>query len=128
MDGIEGDGTFAAYKVFAEGNDFIISDQTVLHRWMYANVSASNSAKFGTGLSLTYAHKSSFSWRVFCDYDYTVKTYTASYAPMAYVEEFSPDLYERLKSDTWDPIKTWTTSVRKHLHQWVLGGALCVSF
>lgn len=127
MDDIEVQGTFAANQVALNGGDFMITDNIVLYRWTYINVSASNSAKLGTGLSLTYSYKNSFSWRVYCDYDYAVKTYTASYAPMAFLEDFSPDIYNLMKTDTWDPINTWTSSVRKHLHQWVLGGALCIT-
>ena len=127
MDDIEVDGTFAANVVERQGRDFIATDRTVLLRWSYINVSASNSSKLGSGLSLTYAHKNSFSWRVFCDYDYSVKTFKATYAPMLYLPEFAPEVYNQVKTDTWDPANSWTTSVRKHLHQWVLGGALCIS-
>lgn len=53
--------------------------------WDYLTVSANNSTKLGTGLSLTYANKKYFSWKVFCDYDYTTKTYTLTYDPDYYI-------------------------------------------
>ena len=44
--------------------------------WDYVTLGAKSSTSWGTGLSLTYKYKSNFSWRVFCDYDYTEKTFT----------------------------------------------------
>ena len=112
-----------------EGHYFPDGDQVAYCEWDYIDVHASNSMKFGTGLSLTYAYKNSFSWRVFCDYDYSHKTYTATYAPFMYIEKFCP----RLRNDfldvfNWDPVQEFKSSTSKHLNQWVLGGALCVSF
>ena len=44
--------------------------------WDYVTLGAKSSTSWGTGLSLTYKYKSNFSWRLFCDYDYTEKTFT----------------------------------------------------
>ena len=112
-----------------EGHYFPDGDQVAYCEWDYIDVHASNSMKFGTGLSLTYAYKNSFSWRIFCDYDYSHKTYTATYAPFMYIEKFCP----RLRNDfldvfNWDPVQEFKSSTSKHLNQWVLGVALCVSF
>ena len=112
-----------------EGHYFPDGDQVAYCEWDYIDVHASNSMKFGTGLSLTYAYKNSFSWRIFCDYDYSHKTYTATYAPFMYIEKFCP----RLRNDfldvfNWDPVQEFKSSTSKHLNQWVLGGALCISF
>lgn len=112
-----------------DGNFFPLDDVVAYSEWDYINVHASNSMKFGTGLSLTYAYKNSFSWRVFCDYDYSHKTYTATYAPFMYVEKFCPRLREDLiETFHWDPVQEFKSSASKHLNQWVLGGALCISF
>lgn len=109
--------------------EFILSDKVVDYSWDYIDVSATNSFKFGTGLSLTYAHKNSFSWRVFCDYDYSRKTFTASYNPLGLMQGLSPDTVDTIKLFCdWDMTKPAHSSVKKNLHQWVLGGALCVSF
>lgn len=55
--------------------------------WEYLTVGAKSSTSFGTGLSLTYRYKSNFSWRLFCDYDYTRKTFTAKYDPFHFVQK-----------------------------------------
>ena len=129
MDDIEVKATFVGDRLNYDRENFTPTDQVAYCEWEYINVHASNSMKFGSGISLTYAHKNSFSWRVFCDYDYARKTYTASYAPFNYVDEFCPQLRDEfIETFGWNPVQTYTSSARKHLHQWVLGGALCVSF
>ena len=104
------------------------SGNEVNYEWDYIDVSASNSFKFGTGVSLTYAHKNNFSWRVFCDYDYSRKTFKATYHPLGLIEGLSPDMVDLMSAFGWDMTKPAVSSVKKSLHQWVLGGALCVSF
>ena len=104
------------------------SGKEVNYTWDYIDVSASNSFKFGTGVSLTYAHKNNFSWRVFCDYDYSRKTFKATYHPLGLIEGVSPDMVAFMSLMGWDMTKPALSSVKKSLHQWVLGGALCVSF
>lgn len=104
------------------------SGKEVNYTWDYIDVSASNSFKFGTGVSLTYAHKNNFSWRVFCDYDYSRKTFKATYHPLGLIEGVSPDMVAFMSLIGWDMTKPALSSVKKSLHQWVLGGALCVSF
>jgi membrane-associated phospholipid phosphatase len=130
MDDIEVKATFLGDRLDYDGEGhFTPLDEVAYCEWEYINVHASNSMKFGTGLSLTYSHKNSFSWRLFCDYDFAKKTYTASYAPFDYIREFAPKLHEEfIKTFGWDIVQTYTSSARKHLNQWVLGGALCVSF
>ena len=55
--------------------------------WEYLTIGAKSSTSFGTGLSLTYRYKSNFSWRLYCDYDYTRKDFTATYAPFHFVQK-----------------------------------------
>ena len=130
MDDIDINAIFTADRLERDAEGHLVpSDYIVYSDWDYIDVGASNSMKFGTGLSLTYAHKNSFLWRVFCDYDYTKKTYTGTYFPFMFIEDFSHELRERMiKATGWDPVQVFTTSVQKRLHQWVFGGALCVSF
>lgn len=116
------------FNFFDPDKMFTPTDQLVYGEWDLIDVHASNSMKFGSGLSLTYAHKNSFSWRIFCDYDYAHKTFTASYTPMGFIEILSPDMYSFLEAFDFDLSKPLTSTARKHLHQWVLGGSLCVSF
>jgi len=44
--------------------------------WDYLTLGANSATSYGTGISLTYHYKSNFSWRLYCDYDYSKKTYT----------------------------------------------------
>lgn len=55
--------------------------------WEYLTVGAKSSTSFGTGISLTYRYKSNFSWRIYCDYDYTRKDFTAIYDPFHFVQK-----------------------------------------
>ena len=55
--------------------------------WDYLTLGANNSTSYGTGLSLTYRYKSNFSWKIFCDYDYTKKNYTLTYDPYHFLQE-----------------------------------------
>ena len=55
--------------------------------WEYLTIGAKSSTSFGTGISLTYKYKSNFSWRLFCDYDYTRKDFTATYDPFHFIEQ-----------------------------------------
>ena len=107
---------------------YVRTEEAIDCDWDYIDLSASNSYKFGSGFSATYAYKNAFSWRVFVDYDYATKTYTASYTPLKYIRDFMPDALEQFEGQSFNPTNTFTSSARKHLHQWVLGGALCVSF
>ncbi len=129
MDDIDVSAKFLGTKMNYINEDYIPTDETAYTDWDYIRVSATNSMKFGTGLSFTYSYKNSFSWRLFCDYDYAKKTYTASYSPFIYLGDFCPDLVNMyIERENWNALQTFTSSTQKRLHQWVLGGALCVSF
>ncbi len=128
MDDVDADGYFSGYKMKKVNGRYVKTDEALEAKWDYINLKASNSFKFGSGFSLTYAHKNSFSWRLFMDYDYAAKTYSAFYSPLAFIKDFAPSAIEQFDMQRFDPSKTYTSSTRKHLHQWVLGGALCVSF
>lgn len=90
--------------------------------WDYMTVSGNNTMKVGTGVSLTYAYKSNFSFKVFLDYDYTKKNYTMEYSPneflkKAIVGDENKELYDSQSS-----------TISKKMNSFVLGGAFCVSF
>lgn len=55
--------------------------------WDYLTIGAKSSTTWGTGLSVTYRYKSNFAWRLFCDYDYTEKTFTMTYDPYHYLKD-----------------------------------------
>ncbi|MDD6803956.1 MAG: phosphatase PAP2 family protein [Prevotellaceae bacterium] len=90
--------------------------------WDYMTVSGNNTMKVGTGVSLTYAYKSNFSFKVFLDYDYTKKNYTMEYSPneflkKAIVGDENNELYDSESS-----------TISKKMNSFVLGGAFCISF
>ena len=90
--------------------------------WDYMTVSGNNTMKVGTGVSLTYAYKSNFSFKVFLDYDYTKKNYTMEYSPneflkKAIVGDENNELYD-----------SQSITISKKMNSFVLGGAFCVSF
>ena len=95
--------------------------------WDYVTVSGDNSTKYGTGLSLTYAYNGNFAWKVFCDYDYTRKTYTLEYDPYHYEYEACPDyliLYNLVGIGT-EPIEIKT---KKTMNQFVIGASFSIQF
>ena len=60
--------------------------ETYSTEWDYLTLGAKSSTSFGTGISLTYKYKSNFSWRLFCDYDYTKKSFELTYNPYAFMK------------------------------------------
>ncbi len=95
-------------------------------KWDYLSVSGNNTAKFGTGLSLTYAYKHNFSWKVFVDYDFTRKHYTMEYAPAEFSKAAYTPVYDAFIDVYGKGIFTSTT--KKNMNSYVLGAAFTVSF
>ena len=101
--------------------------------WEYLTIGANSSTSFGTGLSLTYRYKSNFSWRFYCDYDYTRKEFTARYDPFHMMREgltsgagYLMDTY----SDYGDGVGLQAREYRtkKSMNYWTLGLAFLVNF
>lgn len=128
MDDVDVNGHFIGQKMKKVNGNYVKTEEELDLYWDYINLKASNSYKLGTGVSLTYAYKNAYSWRLFLDYDYSSKTYTALYTPLGFMNEFCPNAYDHFHEGQFDPTRTYTSSARKHLHQWVVGGAMCVSF
>ena len=62
--------------------------------WDYLKLGSDNSTSYGTGFSLTYRYKSNFAWKLFCDYDYSKKTYTMTYDPYNFMRKaLTPSAY-----------------------------------
>ena len=103
------------------------SDMSYDEEWDYLTVSANNSTKWGTGISLTYAYKKNFSWKVFCDYDYTRKNYTLTYDPDYYVQFAMPEAIgmAALLGLPYQPEKH---TIKKHVNSWIVGASFAVSF
>ena len=67
-----------------EGRYFVLSDpegtgETYSTEWNYLTLGAKSSTSF-------YKYKSNFSWRLFCDYDYTKKSFELTYDPYAFMK------------------------------------------
>lgn len=127
MVGLTNDAGFAYIKD-ANGNDM-----TYDVNYDYMTVSGNNTMKYGTGVSLTYAYKSNFAWKVFLDYDFARKHYTMEYDPYQFISASSPDLSEILQGliQTQAPeftIAKRTSTIKKNMNSFVLGCAFTVSF
>ena len=92
--------------------------------WDYFTVSANNTMKYGTGISLTYAYKENFAWKLFFDYDFSRKTYTLNYSPLGYYHYAFPEISKDLPLDLLENSK----SVKKNRHTFILGGSFTISF
>ena len=93
-------------------------------RWDMLNVKGSNGMTYGSGLSVTFAYKSTFSWRAFIDYDYVSKTYTFTSDALRFFADMAPEIYSHD-----DPDLAATQAVTtKSLHHFTFGGAFCISF
>ncbi len=96
--------------------------------WDYMTVSGNNTMKVGTGVSLTYAYKSNFSFKVFLDYDYTKKNYTMEYSPNEFLKKAIVGGEDLRDSENKNPFDAQSSTISKKMNNFVLGGAFCVSF
>lgn len=101
-----------------------VTDQNYESSWDFVTVSGNNTMKYGTGISLTYAYKSSFSWKVFVDYDFTRKTYTLDYNPVEFYNQAFPNGSAIFKTEDYRVVST----TKKNMNTFVIGGAFCISF
>ena len=101
--------------------------------WEYLTVGAKSSTSFGTGISLTYRYKSNFSWRLFCDYDYTRKDFTATYDPFHFMQEGTTIGASYLIDTAGDyadgmGLMAREYRTRKDMNYWTLGLSFLVNF
>ena len=103
--------------------------------WDYFTLSCNNTMKFGTGISLTYAYKENYAWRLFLDYDFSHKTYTMNYNPAVFafdaislgVGDESATIRSMMEpGDLEEFIET--QQVKKNRHTFILGGSFTISF
>ena len=99
--------------------------------WDYLTLGAKSSTSFGTGISLTYRYKSNFSWRLFCDYDYTKKDFTLKYDAFHFAKKaLTPATYDMIKtasnfSEYFSPVEVKKT---KKMNYFTLGMSFLVNF
>ena len=106
--------------------------------WEYLTIGAKSSTSFGTGLSLTYRYKSNFSWRIFCDYDYTRKDFTATYNPFHFAQNsltsganYLADLALTVSDGDFNDglgMAPREYKTRKYMNYWTLGLSFLVNF
>ncbi|MCR4583524.1 MAG: phosphatase PAP2 family protein [Prevotella sp.] len=94
--------------------------------WDYMTVKGSTSTSFGTGLSLSYAYKHSFTWKVFCDIDYTKKDFTLTYDPRRYLEKAIPRA-SGIFHMVGDSINSESFTITKKMLSWIIGASFSVS-
>jgi hypothetical protein len=108
---------------------------TYTTEWDYFTVGGNNTMKFGTGISLTYAYKENYAWRLFLDYDYTRKTYTMTYNPSMFafdaislgLGDESASFSDLLQGEDLSDLME-RQSIKKNRHTFILGGSLVISF
>ena len=96
--------------------------------WDYFTVSGNNTMKFGTGISLTYAYKKNFSWKVFLDYDVSRKTYTINYDYGGLVYGLFPSYFTNITAEQYKENYTASKSIKKTMHSFVLGASFAINF
>ena len=96
--------------------------ETYTAEWDYFTVGGNNTMKFGTGLSLTYAYKENYAWRLFLDYDFCRKTYTMTYNPGGFLDGAFG--WEDLLDDEFIE----TQDIKRNRHTFILGGSFTISF
>ncbi len=109
-------------------SDLKTSDTPYDITWDYLTVSGNNTTKYGTGLSLTYAYKSNFSWKVFVDYDFTRKHYTMEYNPLEFLNVSWPNFYQSQLDDLEVSSLKTSSTIKKNMNSFVLGCSFTVSF
>ena len=103
------------------GNDYDIE-------WDYFTLGGNKTWKFGTGISLTYAYKQNFSWKVFLDYDVSRKTYTMDYNYGGFLYTMFPSAFENMSEQDYRDYFIASKSIKKTMHSFVLGGSFCINF
>ena len=119
-------------------NFFYETDETYDTKWDYFTLNANNTFKWGTGISLTYAYKENYAWRLFVDYDMARKTYTLEYNPTQFMHsalqtyfdfaEMMQEIDPAYAADMISEMSPVNTHIKKNRHTFVIGGSLTISF
>ena len=101
--------------------------------WDMLTIGAKSSTSYGTGISLTYRYKSNFSWRLYCDYDYTEKDFTMKYDPYRYLKSSLTDVgYSLIQNKDLSELSLYLDPMEykktKKMNYFTLGLAFLVNF
>jgi hypothetical protein len=119
------------------GRYFILDDpqstgETYSTDWDYVTLGAKSSTTYSTGISLTYRYKSNFSWRIYCDYDYSEKDFTLTGDPYNFMKNaLSKNTYDLLNNSLVSPYSALLAPVvykkNKKMNYFTLGLSFMVS-
>ena len=137
-----GKRAFQIEDLFDSDDDFSLSMAKPVpgrytYEYDYFTLGGNNTMKFGTGLSLTYAYKENYAWRLFVDYDFSHKTYTMTYDPSLFalgsIEFRSSEMDESFSyMDFMEPEDITGLAeihkVKKNRNTFVIGGSFTISF
>jgi hypothetical protein len=102
------------------------TEKTYSAEWDYLTVDGKGSTSWGTGISLAYDYKDSYTWKIFCDFDYTEKTFTLNYNPYGHLQYAMPDMIELYRL-LQEPLSA-SYSIKKKMSSWVPGGSFAITF
>ena len=108
-------------------NDLYSTNTPYDIEWDYLTLGGNNSTNVGTGLSLTYRYKSNFSWRLYCDYDYSKKEYTLTADPLRFLKVGTPNL-NSLFETLGAPMDPVVYKKEKNVHYFTIGASFAVNF
>ena len=108
-------------------NDLYSTNTPYDIEWDYLTLGGNNSTNVGTGLSLTYRYKSNFSWRLYCDYDYSKKEYTLTADPLRFLKVGTPNL-NSLFETLGAPMNPVVYKKEKNVHYFTIGASFAVNF
>ena len=108
-------------------NDLYSTNTPYEIEWDYLTLGGNNSTNVGTGLSLTYRYKSNFSWRLYCDYDYSKKEYTLTADPLRFLKVGTPNL-NSLFETLGAPMNPVVYKKEKNVHYFTIGASFAVNF
>ena len=97
--------------------------------WDYLNVEGSRAINLGTGVSITFAHKSMIAWKIFADYDFTRRNYTIRHMPTAFIREAARSLTfdGQPVTDVDQFFQPNVYTQKKNISNVVIGGAFVIT-
>ena len=124
------EGRLSGNSLIPDGNyqSHVDNSRPFSTEWDYFTVSGNNTMKYGTGISLTYAYKQNFSWKVFIDYDFARKTYTMNYDTGGFFKDLFPVDMASISPAEYKEWFTAEKSIKKNMNSFVLGASFAINF